>query len=99
VNSQYRRGLRLLLPIGVLALIATSAAFSAPAQTAYTIDFYAISPGVNTLANNCFALSGTLAEAAPGYSSYIGYAVFSGFWATAPGAAVDEVFFTGFEEC
>ena len=71
---------------------------SGQSQPAYSIDFHAISAGGRTLANNCFRLSGTVGQAAPGYSSNGSAALYAGFWST-PARAVDEVFFTGFEDC
>jgi len=69
----------------------------------YSIDFHAIGAGVDALRNSCFGLSGTLGQAAPGYSSYTSsaptYSVYAGFWSAAPATRLDEIFFTGFEEC
>ena len=75
----------------------------AGASALYSIDFHAISSGGSTLRNPCFAVSGTVGQAAPGYSSTTSgaptYSVYAGFWAAAPAATGDEIFFTGFEDC
>jgi len=69
----------------------------------YSIDFHTISAGGNTLRNNCFSLSGTVGQAAPGYSTTTSgmptYSVYAGFWSAAPLTGLDEIFFTGFQEC
>jgi len=69
----------------------------------YTIDFHTIGAGGTARRNSCFGLSGTVGQSAPGYSSTISgtatYALYAGFWPAAPQTALDEIFFTGFEEC
>jgi hypothetical protein len=69
----------------------------------YSIDFHTISAGGgNALRNSCFGLSGTVGQAAPGYSSTSDgstYSIYAGFWSAAPATGLDEIFFTGFEEC
>lgn len=66
---------------------------------AYSIDFHVISSGGNALHGNCYRLSGTVGQVAPGYSSGSLYALIAGYWQPAPPAAVDEIFFNGFEGC
>ncbi len=65
------------------------------------IAFHAVSSGGAALTNSCFRLSGTIGQAAPGYSSTtpLTYSVYAGFWAEAPTTGLDEVFFNGFESC
>lgn len=94
------------LPALALALAAIALGWSdspAGAPVAYSIDFHTIVPGGSTLRNSCFVLSGSVAQAAPGYSSTTSgaptYSVYAGFWSAAPTADVDEIFFTGFEVC
>jgi hypothetical protein len=65
----------------------------------YSIDFYVISAGGNTLHGNCYRLSGTVGQAAPGYSSGSIDSLIAGYWQPAPTAATDEIFFNGFEVC
>jgi len=69
----------------------------------YSIDFHTISSGGSSLRNSCFRLTGTVGQAAPGYSSTTSgaplYSVYAGFWSAAPVATSDEIFFTGFEDC
>lgn len=93
-------------PLLAMALASIGMGWSdSPAGTlvAYSIDFHSIVPGGGTLRNSCFVLSGTVGQAAPGYSSTTSgapaYAAYAGFWAAAPAAGADEIFFTGFEVC
>jgi len=68
----------------------------------YSIDFHSIGTGGSSLRNNCFGLSGTVGQAAPGYSSTsdgTAYSIYSVFWSAAPATGLDEIFFTGFEGC
>ena len=75
----------------------------AGALVPYGIDFHTVSSGGSTLRNNCFVLSGTVGQAAPGYSSTTSgapaYSVYAGFWSAPPAPTRDEIFFTGFEGC
>ena len=83
----------------VLRLALACAESIGQSQPPYSIDFHSISAGAQSLQNSCFRLSGTVGEIAPGYSSSGTYSLYSGFRAAAPAKAVDEVFFSGFEEC
>ena len=65
----------------------------------YSIDFFAISAGGNTLRGNCYRLSGTVGQPAPGYSSGSIESLIAGYWQPAPTAATDEIFFNGFQGC
>ena len=68
----------------------------------YSIGFHTISAGGNALRNSCFGLSGTVGQAAPGYSSTgdgTTYSIYSGFWSAAPATGLDEILFAGFEGC
>lgn len=90
---------------GMIALASIATGWSdsrAGAVVTYSIDFHTISAGASTLRNSCFVLSGTIAQTAPGYSSASAapaYSVYAGFWAAAPAAGLDAIFFTGFEGC
>jgi len=64
----------------------------------YSIDFHTITGGGIALASTCYRLSGTIGQAAPGYSSGSTYSLIAGFW-TAEVAASDEIFFNGFQGC
>ncbi len=64
-----------------------------------TIDFHLVDSGAKTLSNPCFRLSGTIGQPAPGYSKSATYSINAGFWAAAPTANRDEIFFNGFEGC
>lgn len=66
---------------------------------AYNIDFHIISAGGTPMRGSCFHLSGTVAQAAPGYSSGSIYALSAGYWQAVPDSASDEIFFNGFEGC
>jgi hypothetical protein len=63
------------------------------------INFHVISAGGKSLNNSCFRLSGTVAQAAPGYSSGPSDSLIAGFWSAAPTTGLDEIFFNGFEDC
>jgi hypothetical protein len=65
----------------------------------YSIDFFAISAGGNTLRGNCYRLSGTVGQPAPGYSSGSIDSLIAGYWQPAPTSATDEIFFSGFQGC
>jgi hypothetical protein len=64
----------------------------------YSIDFHTIDAGSSSLRGSCFHLSGTVGQAAPGYSSGSIYALIAGYWQS-PSSASDEIFFNGFEGC
>lgn len=66
-----------------------------------SIDFHRISSGGSALHNSCYRLSGTVGQAAPGYSSANTgeYSVLAGFWSAAPTTGLDEIFFNGFGGC
>ena len=88
--------------LAVLALASSVA--GVPADThagtppTYSIDFHTISAGGSALASACYRLSGTIGQAAPGYSSGSMYSLIAGFW-TADVAASEEIFFNGFQGC
>lgn len=67
----------------------------------YSIDFYAITSGGDALHGECFVITGSLGQFAPGYSSGGIYALYAGYqFPLPPNASVgDEIFFNGFEEC
>ncbi|MEO5622225.1 MAG: hypothetical protein ABIQ78_02235 [Dokdonella sp.] len=71
----------------------------AQATPEFSIDSYVISAGANRSFNTCFVLTGTLGQAAPGYSSGGVYYLLSGFWSFVPITERDEIFFNGFEGC
>jgi len=75
-----------------------SSSLASPPPT-YSIDFHVISAGGNALHGNCYRISGTVGQVAPGYSSGSLYALIAGYWQPAPPAAADEIFFNGFEGC
>ncbi|HEX3896777.1 MAG TPA: hypothetical protein VHW73_11245 [Rudaea sp.] len=72
----------------------TQAQASAPA-----IDLHLLDSGGKTLANPCYRLSGTIGQAAPGYSSSATYSIDAGFLAATPKTNRDEIFFNSFEGC
>ena len=65
----------------------------------YSINFYVMGAGGHTLQSNCFRLSGTVGQPAPGYSSGSIESLIAGYWQPAPVVATDEIFFSGFEVC
>jgi hypothetical protein len=93
--------------IFVSSLLAIGAWSVARAQAApsFSINWHVISSGGTNLSSgnmsqsSCFIVNGTLAQAAPGYSSGGIYSVYAGFWAAAPTVNTDEIFFNGFEGC
>jgi hypothetical protein len=100
--------LRVALPLLAAAALTSVIAIRssdthAGAVPTYSIDFHTISAGGNALRNSCFGLSGTAGQAAPGDSIYTSgsptYSVYAGFWSAAPATGLDEIFFTGFQEC
>jgi hypothetical protein len=72
---------------------------NAQAGPAYSIDYHYISAGANRLHNSCFVVSGTVGQPVPGSSFGSGYSISAGFWAAAPIAGQDQLFFDGFERC
>jgi len=88
--------------VGLAALV-TIALFSWSASlalaTSPTLDFHLVSAGGSSMGNNCFRLSGTVGQSAPGYSSGSSNSIFAGFWSAAPATAPDEIHFNGFESC
>jgi hypothetical protein len=71
----------------------------ADATPFYSVDFHTISSGGNSLVNSCYRLSGTVGQAAPGYSAGSIYALIAGYWQAPSVADADTIFFNGFEEC
>ena len=96
---------RVRIATPVLAVIALAGVCVLPwvdsrAQaTTPAVGFHIISAGGHSLHNSCFRLSGTTAQAAPGYSSGLTESVVAGFWSAAPTTGLDEIFFNGFEDC
>ena len=94
------------LSLLALALAASSLVLRHDAHAGtptYNIGFYSMNSGGTTLRGRCYLLSGSLAQAAPGYASGSVYAQYAGFWTPAFAAPsllpVDEIFFSAFEGC
>jgi len=98
-RSRGRAFARLLVAAASFAFITLPGSATQAGTPNYRIDFHTISAGGSRLANHCYRLSGTVGQAAPGYSSGGAYAVFAGFWQTPSQATSDEIFFSEFEEC
>jgi hypothetical protein len=105
-KMRLRRKLRARLHVRALLLItagmcvgALSSDTRADAAPNYSVDFYSINSGGTTVANNCYRLSGTVGQAAPGYSAGNIYALIAGYWQEASVTVSDAIFFNGFEEC
>ncbi|HET8942455.1 MAG TPA: hypothetical protein VFN13_10760 [Rudaea sp.] len=96
-----RRILSVLSAFALFGLTTLPWSDSSAQTTAPTIDFHVISAAGKTLHNSCYHLSGTVGQAAPGYSSASSgdYWLDAGFWATAATQSPDQIFFHGFEEC
>jgi hypothetical protein len=103
-HSRIRLRVALALPVLVAAALAMftimrSSDTHAGTVPAYSIDFHTISSGGSSLRNSCFHLTGTVGQAAPGYSSGSSDYVIAGFWPAAPTTGLDEIFFNGLEAC
>lgn len=94
-----RRILSLLSAFALIGLSTLQWSDSSAQSAAPMIDFHRISAGGTRLHNSCYHLSGTVGQAAPGYSSNATYSLLAGFWPAAPTTARDEIFFNGFEGC
>ena len=88
-----------LLAAAAAVALGAFGSIRAGAPPTYSIDFYTISAGGNTLYGNCYRLSGTVGQAAPGYSSGSIESLIAGYWQPAPVVATDEIFFNGFQGC
>jgi hypothetical protein len=104
--KHFRTHLRLGLALPVLAAVTVATAIAmrwsdthAGTIPAYSINFHTISSGGSALRNSCFHLAGTVAQAAPGYSSGSTEFIIAGFWPAAPTTGLDDIFFNGFEAC
>jgi hypothetical protein len=104
--KRFRTRLRVGIAVPALAVMALVSVIAVPwsdtrAGTPPTsnIDFHVISSGGNALHNSCFRLSGTVGQAAPGFSSGPTNSLVAGFWSAAPTTGLDEIFFNGFEGC
>ena len=93
--------MQIRIPLCVAVAAAALVAFGSirAGTPTYSIDFYAISTGGNTLLGSCYRLSGTVGQPAPGYSSGSIESLIAGYWQPAPIAATDEIFFNGFQGC
>jgi hypothetical protein len=83
--------------MGILVLPWSDSRAQAPPP--FAVNFHAISYGGKSLHNSCFHLSGTVGQAAPGYSSNASDSIYAGFWSAAPTTGLDELFFNSFEGC
>jgi len=98
-----RRGTCLTLCVLAMTVLASTTVLRSSNARAgtptYSIDFYVMGNGGHTLQGNCYRLSGTVGQPAPGYSSGSIYSLIAGYWQPAPMAATDEIFFNGFQGC
>ncbi len=84
------------------ASVVPSSGSGAQAAGGFAIGWHAtVSSGVLRARNSCYRLSGSTAQAivTPGIIMASTYTLYSGFWAAAPIAGQDEIFFNGFEDC
>jgi hypothetical protein len=103
-HFQTRVRLGLALPVLAAVTVTTAIAMrwsdtSAGTVPPYSINFHTISSGGSSLRNSCFHLTGTVGQAAPGYSSGSTDFIIAGFWPAAPTIGLDDIFFNGFEGC
>jgi hypothetical protein len=100
--SLHRLRPRARLAASALALAALAGAVPSATRAGtptYSITFHAITAGGSAMrSSTCYGLSGTIGQAAPGYSSANTYSIVAGFW-TGGVSASDEIFFNGFEGC
>jgi hypothetical protein len=91
---------RSLCSIMGIALMFGAVSIARPAST-YSIDFHAITSGGNTLRGECYVITGSVGQVAPGYSSGGIYALYAGYQFPIPpnSNTGDEIFFNGFEGC
>ena len=104
--KHFRTWFRIGLALQVLAAVAATTVVAmrwsdsrAGTIPPYSINFHTISSGGSSLRNGCFHLTGTVGQAAPGYSSGSTDFVIAGFWPAAPTTGLDDIFFNGFEGC
>lgn len=97
--SPARFAVRTLAGIALVVFSALPESATPGQEPGYSIPFHTISAGGRTLGNDCYRLSGTLAETAPGYSGSSLYSIYAGFWRPSFDAAADEIFFNAFEGC
>jgi hypothetical protein len=70
-----------------------------PTADTFNIGWHSMNPGVSNATSACFRVSGTLGQPVPGHATGGNFVLVSGFWAGAPTARLDTIFFNGFEGC
>jgi hypothetical protein len=91
---------RLPLMIAGAVMVVGAAPNAQSTGGTYSIDFYAITSGGNTLHGKCFFVKGSVGQVAPGYSSHGIYALYAGYqFPVSTQSTGDEIFFNGFEGC
>ena len=98
-RSRVRIGMPVLAAIALVGVCALPGSDSRAQATTPAVGFHIVSAGGHALKNSCFRLSGTVGQAAPGYSSGATESLLAGFWSAAPPIALDDIFFNGFEDC
>jgi hypothetical protein len=83
----------------MLALAVPWSGSHAGTTPTYSIKFHRISSAGGSVRGHCTRLAGSAGQAAPGYSAGSTLSVVAGFWAAAPAAGQDQMFFNGFEGC
>ena len=94
-----RAALRVLGAIAVIAVCAMPRSDVSAQVAGPSIDFHFIGAGEHPRTNSCFRLSGSVGQAAPGYSSGATNSIVAGFQGASPTTGLDEIFFNGFEDC
>ena len=96
-----RRLVRSALVAAALMVVAGIPWSDSNAQTgpAYSIDFHVVTAAGKRVRNSCVVLTGSVGQAAPGYSSGGFYSILAGFLVAAPTVGQDQLFFDSFEGC
>jgi hypothetical protein len=97
-RSRSRSGAFALVALATALIVSPSSVGHAGTST-YSIDIHRFSAGGGSLRNDCYRLSGTVGQAAPGYSSGATYSVNAGFWPAVAVESPDQLFFSGFQGC
>lgn len=97
-RSRSRRIAFALAALAAVLIVSPSSVGRAGTST-YSIDIHRVSAGGGSLRNECYRLSGTVGQAAPGYSSGTTYSVNAGFWPAVAVDSPDQLFFSGFQGC
>lgn len=97
-RSRSRASAFALIAVAAVLTVSPSSDGLAGSST-YSIAIHRISAGGGSLRNACYRLTGSIGEAAPGYSSATTYSVNAGFLPAVAVEKPDQLFFSGLEGC